>query len=150
VKKGERRRETMTGTTGARIGLALTLVMAATVTRAQAQDSAATADSSDTYMTLDGYGLGRIVEGSITDVTIRARTAMVKLKIVQEPGRSRRTRSLGPGWSEFRGKKGNLDVSIRLKSQGSGRTRVEVTAQTGPAAYDKGMAQQILDEIGKS
>ncbi len=83
-------------------------------------------------MTLDGYGLGRIVEGSITDVTIRARAAMVKLKIVQEPGRSLRTRSLGPGWSELRGKKGNLDVSIRLKSQGSGRTRVEVTAQTGP------------------
>ena len=138
----------MTRNTGIRIGLALLLATAAT--RAQAQDTAATADSSDTYVTLDGYGLGRIVEGSITDVTIRARAAMVKLKIVQEPGRSRRTRSLGPGWSEFRGKKGNLDVSIRLKSQGSGRTRVEVTAQTGPANYDKGMAQQILDEVGKS
>ena len=140
----------MTRTTGARIGLALMLAMAATATRAQAQYTAATADSGDTYVTLDGYGLGRIVEGSITDVTIRARAAMVKLKIVQEPGRSRRTRSLGPGWSEFTGKKGKLDVSIRLKSQGSGRTRVEVTTRAGSANYDKGMAQEIMDEIAKS
>ena len=138
------------GNAGIRIGLALTLLTAATATRAYTQDTAATADSGDTYVTLDGYGLGRIIEGSITDVTIRARAAMVKLKIVQEPGRSLRNRSLGPGWSEFRGKKGKLDVSIRLKSQGSGRTRVEVTSRAGPTNYDKGMAQQILDEIGKS
>jgi hypothetical protein len=140
----------MTTKAGIRIGLALMLGMASTATRAQAQDTAATADSGDTYVTLDGYGLGRIVEGSITDVTIRARAAMVKMKIVEEPGRSLRTRSVGQGWKELRGKKGNLDVSIRLKSQSSGRTRVEVTSRAGPANYDKGMAQQILDEVAKS
>ena len=132
------------------IGLSVLLLMPATAIGAQAQDTAATADSGDTYVTLDGYGLGRIIEGSITDVTIRARAAMVKMKIVEEPGRSLRTRSLGQGWRELRGKKGNLDVSIRLKSQSNGRTRVEVTSKAGPARYDKGVAQQILDEVGKS
>jgi hypothetical protein len=131
--------------TGIRIGLALTLVTAAIAAPARAQDTTASADSGNTYVTLDGYGLGKIIEGSITDVTIRARAAMVRMKIVEEPARSH-----SRGWRELWGKKGDLDVSIRLKSQSTGRTRVEVNARAGLTGWDKGLAQQVLDEVGKT
>jgi hypothetical protein len=133
----------LTRKTGTRIGLLVLLSMAVMATRAQAQDTAATADSSDTYTTLDGYGLGRIVPGSLAAVTTRTKVAMLKMKIVEERGRS-----VG-GWQQLRGKKGLLDVSIRLKSESPSTTRVEVNARTGPTAWDKGFEEQLLDEIGK-
>jgi hypothetical protein len=130
--------------------LVLTLATAATATASQAQDTSATADSSETYVTLDGYGLGRIVQGSITNATTRAKAVMVKMKIVEEPGPSLGTRKLGLGWQERRGKKGLLDVSIRLKSESPSTTRVEVNARSGPTAWDKGFEEQLLDALGKT
>ena len=53
------------------------------------------------------------------------RAAMIRMKIVEE----RRPVRSGTGWSELRGKKGDLDVAIRLKSQSAASTRVEVTAR---------------------
>jgi hypothetical protein len=138
-----------------RLGLAVVVGLAG-VTRSgaqaagdTAQQGAATAntnatDTTDTYTTLDGYGLGRIVPGALTDVTLRARTAMVKLKIVEEP-----TRSLGRQLTTLRGKKGTTDVVISLRSQSVNTTRVEVTAREGGARWDKELEQQILDAIGK-
>ncbi|MGH7497688.1 MAG: hypothetical protein ACREL3_02425 [Gemmatimonadales bacterium] len=110
----------------------------------QAQTSEATADSSNTYVTPDGYGLGQILPGAITDVTARTRAVMIKMKIVEE-----RSRSLGQGWKELRGKRGAMDVSIRLKSQSASTTRVEVTARRGLADYNQGLQRQVLDAIGK-
>src|SRR5262245_26388821 len=92
------------------IGLALALTTAPAATRIQAQSSTASTDSTktdtntvDTYTTLNGYGLGRIVPGSIGDVTIRARAAMIRMKIVEEPSRSLRTNTLGKGWTQLHG-----------------------------------------------
>ena len=101
-------------------------------------------------MTLDGYGVGQDRRGVDHRRDHSGESGDGQAEDRAGAGPLAAARSLGPGWSEFRGKKGNLDVSIRLKSQGSGRTRVEVTSRAGPTNYDKGMAQQILDEIGKS
>ncbi len=111
-------------------------------TASSAQTKAAGTDLAETYVTPDGYGLGKIIPGSVTDVVQRARSAMIRMKIVEEPGRR-----LGFGWRELRGKRGDLDVDIRLKSQSSTSTRVEVTTRQGLAAYDKGVSQQVLDGI---
>lgn len=117
--------------------------VAATGLSAQAKQAGT--DMAETYVTTEGYGLGKIVPGSMTDVVQRARTAMIRMKIVEEPGRR-----LNLGWRELRGKKGDLDVDIRLKSQSATTTRVEVTARQGLAAYDKGVAQQVIDAIAKN
>ena len=132
----------MTRKTGTRIGLLILLSVAVMATRAQAQGTTATADSGDTYVTTDGYGLGTIVNGSVQDVTTRIKAVMIKMKIVQEPARP-----LGGGWRTFQG---DLDVSIRLRRQSASRTRVEVNARAGLTGWDKGLAQQVLDEIGKT
>lgn len=138
------------------IGLALALSTAPSTNRIAAQSSTASNDSTktstdttDTYVTLNGYGLGRIVEGSIGDVTIRARAAMVRMKIVEEPSRSLRTNTLGKGWTQLGGKKGNLDVGISLKAQSPNETRVEVNARAGLTGWDKGFEERVLDEVGK-
>jgi len=70
---------------------------------------------------------------------------MIRMKIVEEPARR-----LGQGWRELRGKTGDLDVQIRIKSQSASSTRVEVTARQGLAQYDQGMAQRLIDAIGKT
>ena len=135
----------MTRKTGTRIGLLILLSVAVMATRAKAQGTTASADTGDTYVTTDGYGLGTIVNGSVQDVTTRIKAVMIKMKIVQEPARP-----LGGGWRTFQGKKGDLDVSIRLRRQSASRTRVEVNARAGLTGWDRGLAQQVLDEIGKT
>lgn len=125
------------------------LVLALTLSATTSARLSAQADTSygteDTYVTNDGYGLGRIVPGSLTDVTARARAAMIKQKIVEESARP-----LGQGWRELRGKKGDLDVSIRLRRQSASTTRVEINARQGLTGWDKGFEQQLLDAVGKT
>ena len=144
----------MTWNYTARLGLLLALCMAAggrleaqnTDSSTKTSDSSAVkSDSGDTYVTLDGYGLGRIVPGSLSVVTSRARVAMIRMKIVEE-----RSRSLGKNLRELRGTKGNLDVSIVLKFQSTSSTRVEVNAREGLTGWDKGFEKQLLDAIGKT
>jgi hypothetical protein len=108
-------------------------------------DTSATAyDTTGTYTTLDGLGLGRIIPASLSDVQIRVRTALLQMKIVQESDRP-----LGLGAREIRGKKGLADVSVRFRSQSPSTTRIEVTVLSGPTNPDKGLADQILDAIQK-
>jgi len=148
-------------TSAAQIGFALALG-AAPWARLQAQatdsstgtvdSSARTVDSStdtvnsstravETYLTNDGYGLGRVVPGSLQAVTAKARSTMIRMKIVE--GRTQPPRQ---GWQELLGRKGSMDVSIRLRSQGA-NTRVEVNARVGPTGWDMAFAQQVLDGI---
>jgi hypothetical protein len=145
----------MLGNSALRIGLALALwsVTAAAAT-AQVTDSSAretasanATDTTDTYVTVDGYGLGRIVQGSLDDVTQRARTALIKMKVVEEPGAAAR----GGSQRALRGKgKDNLDVAITLKRQSASTTRVEVTARRGLAEYDQHFAEELLNAVSKT
>ncbi len=125
--------------------IALSLVAARGLV-AQATAASDTAnDTSGTYLTLAGNGVGRIVPGSVSDVTVRVRTVLIKMKIVQE-----RDRPLRQGGRELRGKKGLVDVSVRLRSESTSSTRVEVTALRGPANPDEELARQVIDEIQKA
>jgi hypothetical protein len=101
-------------------------------------------DTTGSYTTLDGLGLGRVIPASFSDVRLRVRTAFIGMKIVQE-----RDRSLGLGAREIRGKKGLVDVSVRFRPQSPSSTRIEVTALSGPANPDKELADEILDAIGR-
>jgi hypothetical protein len=47
----------------------------------------------------------------------------------------------------FKGKKGDLDVTIDLERKTSTTTRVEVTARKNLAEWDKDYAQQLLSRI---
>ncbi len=143
----------MLGNSALRIGLAFALSsVTASAALAQAKDSstqetasAAASDTSDTYVTADGYGLGRIVQGSLDDVTQRARAALIKMKVVEEPSSAR-----GSSRRALRGKgKDNLDVAITLKRQSASTTRVEVTARRGLAEYDQDFARELLDGISE-
>ena len=48
---------------------------------------------------------------------------------------------------EFKGKKGELDVTIQLEQKSDKTTRVEVTARKNLAEWDKDYAQQVLQRI---
>jgi hypothetical protein len=48
---------------------------------------------------------------------------------------------------EFKGKKGDLDVTIQLERESGSTTRVEVTARKNLAEWDKEYAQQLLTRI---
>jgi hypothetical protein len=130
-----------------RLGLVL-LVSLAGVTPSGAQaaeDTTRHGDTADSYTTLDGLGLGRVIPASFSDVRLKVRTALIGMKIVQE-----RDRSLGLGAREIRGKKGLVDVSVRFRPQSPSSTRIEVTALSGPASPDKDLADQILDAVEKA
>jgi hypothetical protein len=145
----------MFGNSAVRLGLILAFnIMAVTAAEAQGKDSSKTApaapavgDTTDTYVTPDGYGLGRIVSGALENVTQRARTALIKLKVVEDAGRS----ASGGDVREIRGKaKDNLDVVVTLRRQAAASTRVEVTARRGLAEYDQAFARKVLDAISKT
>ena len=48
---------------------------------------------------------------------------------------------------EFKGKKGDLDVTIQMEQKSDKTTRVEVTARKNLAEWDKDYAQQVLQRI---
>jgi hypothetical protein len=47
----------------------------------------------------------------------------------------------------FKGKKGDLDVTIDLERKSSTTTRIEVSARKNLAEWDKDYAQQLLSRI---
>jgi hypothetical protein len=53
----------------------------------------------------------------------------------------------GANKREFKGKKGDLDVTIQLQRESGSTTRVEVTARKNLAEWDKEYAQQLLSRI---
>lgn len=48
---------------------------------------------------------------------------------------------------EFRGRKDDLDVTVKLERKSSGMTQVEVTARRNVAKWDKDLAQRLLARI---
>jgi hypothetical protein len=48
---------------------------------------------------------------------------------------------------EFKGKKGDLDVTFELERKSDKTTRVEVTARENLAEWDKEYAQRLLSRI---
>jgi hypothetical protein len=92
---------------------------------------------------LTSRGAESLVEGSIDQIATRARAVMNAEGIVPDASSTEN----GGENREFKGKKGDLDVTIQMEKKSDKTTRVEVTARKNLAEWDKDYAQQVLQRI---
>jgi hypothetical protein len=118
--------------------LALALMLPATGCVAAA---AAAGAGAGIYLT--SRGAESLVESSVDQVAARAQAVMSEEGIVADASNS----ESGGDKREFKGKKGDLDVTIQLERESGSTTRVEVTARKNLAEWDKEYAQQLLSRI---
>jgi len=118
--------------------LALALMLPATGCVAAA---AAAGAGAGIYLT--SRGAESLVESSVDQVATRAQAVMSAEGIVPDASNS----ESGGDKREFKGKKGDLDVTIQLERESASTTRVEVTARKNLAEWDKEYAQQLLSRI---
>jgi hypothetical protein len=118
--------------------LALALMLPATGCVAAA---AAAGAGAGIYLT--SRGAESLVESPVDQVAARAQAVMSEEGIVADASNS----ESGGDKREFKGKKGDLDVTIQLERKSGSTTRVEVTARENLAEWDKEYAQQLLSRI---
>ena len=118
--------------------LALALVLPMTGCLAAA---AAAGAGAGIYLTT--RGAESLVDNSIDQVAQRAQAVMNEEGIVPDASSTEN----GGDKREFKGKKGDLDVTIQLERKSPTTTRVEVTARKNLAEWDKEYAQQLLSRI---
>jgi hypothetical protein len=118
------------------LALALVLPMAGCVAAAAAAGAGA-----GIYLTT--RGAESLVDNSIDKVAQRAQAVMNEEGIVPDASSTEK----GGDKREFKGKKGDLDVTIEMEQKTSTSTRVEVTARKNLAEWDKEYAQQLLSKI---
>jgi len=92
---------------------------------------------------LTSRGAESLIDGPIDQVATRARTVMNEEGIVPDASSTEN----GGQNREFKGKKGDLDVTIQMEQKSDKTTRVEVTARKNLAEWDKDYAQQVLQRI---
>ena len=88
-------------------------------------------------------GAEAVVQGSVDDVAGRAEAVMGEMGIVKE-GES--TEDQGAK-HVFKGKQGDLDITIDINRESSTTTKVEVTARENLAEWDKDYAKEVLNRI---
>jgi protein-tyrosine-phosphatase len=90
-------------------------------------------------------GVESIVDGSIDKVAARTQAVMREMGITMEGSKI----DEGGAKREFKGKQGDLDVTVQLQQQDSATTKVEVSARKNLAEWDKDYARQVLERIVK-
>jgi protein-tyrosine-phosphatase len=90
-------------------------------------------------------GVESIVSGSIDNVAARTQAVMREMGITMEGSKI----DEGGAKREFKGKQGDLDVTVQLQQQDSATTKVEVYARKNLAEWDKDYARQVLERIVK-
>jgi hypothetical protein len=90
-------------------------------------------------------GVESLVSGSIDNVAARTQTVMREMGIPLEGSST----DDGGAKREFKGKQGDLDVTVQLQQQDSATTKVEVYARKNLAEWDKDYARQVLERIVK-
>ena len=105
--------------------------------------AAAAAAGAGAGIYLTSRGAESIVESSVDQVAGRARAVMAEEGIVPDEASMEK----GGDKREFKGKKGDLDVTIEIERKSSTTTRVEVAARKNLAEWDKDYAQQLLSRI---
>ena len=118
------------------LALALVLPMAGCVAAAAAAGAGA-----GIYLTT--RGAESLVDNSVDQVAQRAQAVMSEEGIVPDASSIEQ----GGDKREFKGKKGDLDVTIQLERKSPTTTRVEVIARKNAAEWDKEYAQQLLSRI---
>jgi hypothetical protein len=124
--------------TWSKLRLALSLVLPVTGCLAAA---AAAGAGAGVYLT--SRGAESLVESSVDQVAARARSVMSEEGIVPDEASLKE----GGDKREFKGKKGDLDVTIEIERKTDKTTRVEVAARKNLAEWDKDYAQQLLSRI---
>jgi hypothetical protein len=105
--------------------------------------AAAAAAGAGAGIYLTSRGAESIVEGSIDDVAARTREVLKEEGIVLDEANF----DQGGDKRQFKGKKGELDVTVDLERKDDNTTRVEVTARENLAEWDKEYAQELLSKI---
>ena len=105
--------------------------------------AAAAAAGAGAGIYLTSRGAESLVESSVDQLAARAQAVMSEEGIVSDASSS----ESGGNKREFKGKKGDLDVTIQLQRESGSTTRVEVTARKNLAEWDKEYAQQLLSRI---
>ena len=121
----------------------LSLAVAATVTAAGCIAAAAGGAAGGIYATT--RGVESLVDGPIDVVATRAQAVMRDMGITEE-GSS--IEDAGAA-REFKGKQGDLDVTVQLERRDTATTKVEVYARKNLAEWDKDYARQVLGRIVK-
>jgi len=88
-------------------------------------------------------GAEALVNGSLEEVATRSQGVMAELGITAS--------GMGDMESstkrELKGKRDDMDITIRLEAQGENQTKVEVVAQRNLAEYDKEYAREVVSKI---
>lgn len=120
---------------------ALALALALPTAGCLAAAAGAAGAGAGVYLT--SRGAESMVEGSTDQIASRARAVMNEEGIVPDASSTEK----GGDKREFKGKKGDLDVTIELERKSDKVTRVEVTARKNLAEWDKEYAQHLLQRI---
>jgi len=104
---------------------------------------AAAAAGAGSAIYLTSRGAEGVVQGSVSDVTARARTVMQQEAIVPDASSTEK----GGDEQELKGKKGDLDITFHMKRETPTTTKVEVTARENLAEWDKKYAEELLNRI---
>ncbi len=105
--------------------------------------AAAAAAGAGAGIYLTTRGAESLVDTSIDQVARQAQVVMSEEGIVADASSTEK----GGDKREFKGKKGDLDVTIELERKSPTTTRAEVTARKNLAEWDKEYAQQLLSRI---
>src|SRR4051812_18849420 len=123
-----------------RLKLALTVALMLPVGGCVAAAAAAGAGAG-IYLT--SQGAESLVKSSVADVATRAHAVMKAEGIVEVASSSEASGDK----RELKGKKGDLDITIKMAREDNATSRVEVTARKNLAEWDKEYAQQLLSRI---
>ena len=104
---------------------------------------AAAAAGAGTGIYLTTRGAESVVEGSTSDVAARARSVLGEEGVTISETKTED----GGDKREFKGTKGDLDITVSLQRQSPTTTKVEVSARENLAEWDKEYAQRILNKI---
>ena len=92
---------------------------------------------------LTSRGAESLVNRPLENVAAGTKAVMGEMGIVADAESSKD----GGDKREFKGKQGDLDVTVKLERQGDTTTKVEVSAQKNLAEWDKDYAKQVLRRI---
>ena len=119
----------------------LLLLLATVAPTAGCVAAAAAGAGSAIYLT--SRGAEGVVQGTVSDVTARARTVMQQEAIVPDASSTEK----GGDEQELKGKKGDLDITFHMQRETPTTTKVEVTARENLAEWDKKYAEELLNRI---
>jgi hypothetical protein len=105
--------------------------------------AAAAAAGAGTGISLTTRGAESVVEGSTETVAGRVRS------VLREEGITINGTSSEDGGDkqEFKGAKGDLDITVTLQRESPTTTKVEVTARENLAEWDKQYAQRLVNKV---